>query len=99
MMDEARGYHKSEILINMWKRQGITIVARSDTPTVSEEQGCMKVETIKINTTSQMDGAVIQCAARYGKKPPSYIYSKFAVLKALPDTTEGSTSLTSPCIQ
>ena len=99
MMDEARGYHKSEILINMWKRQGITIVARSDTPTVSEEHGCMKVETIKINTTSQMDGAVIQCAARYGKKPPSYIYSKFAVLKALPDTTEGSTSLTSPCIQ
>ena len=97
-MDEVRGYHRS----NMWKRRkGITIVAKSDTQTNSEENGCkkLKVETIKILTTSQMDGAVIQCAARYGNKPPSYIYSKFAVLKALPDTTEGSSSLTSPSIQ
>ena len=101
MMDEAR-YHTSKVLIDMWKRRkGITIVAKSDTQTNSEENGCKKrkVETIKILTTSQMDGAVIQCAARYGSKPPSYIYSKFAVLKALPDTTEGSSSLTSPSIQ
>ena len=99
-MDEVRGYHRSGVLKYRWGMQNINIVAQSDTRTVSEEHGCrkLKVETIKILTTSQMDGAVIQCAARYRSKH-SYIYSKFAVLKALPDTTEGSSSLTSPSIQ
>lgn len=89
MMDEVRGYHRSVVLKSKWGKQGVTI---EHTHTVSDARGCkkMKVETLKILTTSQMDGAVVQCAARYRGKP-TYIYSKFAILRTIPDTTEGST--------
>lgn len=77
-------YPKLGLLKNVWRKRGITINSES----TSSESGDYKEETIMILSTPQLDGAVIQCAAKIRGSVSSYIYSKFAMLQVhpLPET-------------
>ena len=90
-MDAVSGrYPKVQLLKKIWKNRGITINFES----TSSESGDYKEETIMILSTLQLDGAVIQCAAKTRGGVPSYTYSKFAILQVdpLPETTMSSGS-------
>ena len=67
-------------LEKVWRKKGITI--RS----VTGQSGSRDYEsaTIQIQSTSQMDGAVIQCGAISSRRSVSSLYSKFGVLLVEP---------------
>ena len=83
-------YLKSKPLIKRWARKGITIEQET---TDSESSGC-EIQTIRIQATSQMSGAVIQCAAISTRNSASSSYSKFAILEveALPEVAVAESS-------
>ena len=73
-------YYMSNRLRRIWGKKGIT----SESETSSRDSVDIETSTIHVLVTSQMDGAVFQCAAistRYYADP---IYSKFAVLQVPP---------------
>ena len=92
-------YCKYKRLQRMWRRERITIQHES---TISESTGC-PVATLQILATSQMDGAVIQCAAIATRNSAGSSYSRFAVVQVqpLPESIgngagSGTTGATSP---
>ena len=90
-LDEVNDcYLKGRALQRMWRRKGVTIQYESAT---SGSSRC-KVQTIKVLITSEMDGAVVQCAAIGIRNNVSSSYSKFAVLQvhSPPETAESSAS-------
>ena len=70
-------YIKARALKRVWGRQGLTISSETDT---SESRGC-EVVTLKILATSELNGAVIQCAAIATRQGVSSSYSKFAFMQ------------------
>ena len=70
---------KIRALQRLWEKKGITLQHES---TTSEYTGC-KIVTLKILTTSQLDTAVLQCAAIATRRHVTSSYSKFAVVQVL----------------
>ena len=90
-MDEH--YHKSIRLLRYWEGKGINMTRNSSRGSSTD---CRKVtfESIEILATSQMDGAIIQCAAIGTRKNLRSSYSKFAILHLQePDSQEASNEL------
>ena len=71
-------YYGSNRLQRKWGMKGITI----EPETSSRDSVDIKTSTIHVLVTSQMDGAVFQCAAIKDNVDP--FYSKFAVLQVPP---------------
>jgi hypothetical protein len=82
MREMNEDYHKYRRLQNVWEDNGINIEHKTSRRNMN---GCRKVvESIKIRATSQMDGAVIQCAAIATRKNVASSYSRIAVLQVQP---------------
>ena len=64
----------------MWGKKGITIKHE----TTSSDSSDTETVTLQILATSQMDGAVIQCAAIAARNNIDSFYSRFAVLQVQP---------------
>ena len=79
---------------NRWGKKGITIQHKSPT---SDSNDC-EVVTMQILATSEMDGAVIQCAAIATRENVDSSYSRFAVLQvqSLQETMENTASNIAP---
>ena len=88
--DVNEHYYKIKRLQRMWKREGIIIGHESIT---SESTDC-QLATLQVLATSQMNGAVIQCAAISTRNSISSSYSRFAVLQVqpLPESMENTAS-------
>ena len=70
-------YIKTRPLKKLWRKKGITIDSET---TISESTDC-EVVMIKILATSDMNGAVVQCAAIGTRQNVSSSYSRYAVLQ------------------
>lgn len=73
-------YYRSRRLQRVWGLNGITI----EPETSSSDSVDIETITIKVLVSSQMDGAVIQCAAISTRGNAGSFYSRFAVLQVLP---------------
>ena len=67
-------------LEKVWRKKGITIRSVTD----QSDSGDYESVTIQIQSSSQMDGAVIQCGAISSRRNVTSLYSKFAVLQVEP---------------
>ena len=88
--DVNEHYYKIKRLQKMWRREEITIKHES---TTSESTGC-QLATLQVLATSQMNGAVIQCASISTRNSVSSSYSRFAVMQVqpLPDSMGNTAS-------
>lgn len=82
MREMNEDYHKYKRLQNVWEDNGINIEHKISKSKLND---CRKVaESIKIHATSQMDGAIIQCAAIATRESVASSYSRIAVLQVQP---------------
>ena len=79
-------YLNSKPLSKRWSRKGITI----EQETADSESSDFEMQTIMVQATSQMNGAVIQCAAISTRNSAGSSYSKFAILEVEPQSSQGS---------
>ena len=70
-------YLKTKFLRKLWRRKGITVDSEI---AINESTDC-EVVTIKILATSDMNGAIVQCAAIGTRQNVSSSYSRYAVLQ------------------
>lgn len=79
-------YVRTRALKRLWGRQGVTITSETDT---SESSGC-EVVTLKILATSELNGAIVQCAAIATRQGVTSSYSRFAFMQVEPAGSGGS---------
>ena len=85
-------YLKTKSLRRLWRRKGITV----DSETAINESTDCEVVTIKILATSDMNGAIVQCAAIGTRQNVSSSYSRYAVLQVEQATSGDDQSQKNP---